>query len=160
MLPWRSGLNEDEIVRVKELEKNLKDKYQLRLAVLDQEQLVGWTFGWQDSGTTFFMGASIILPEYRRKGLYSKLIEKVLEITNLKGFQTVTSCHIVTNNPVIIAKLKHGFSISSLEMDAVHGALVRLSYHHNALLKAAAKFRAGAVGEAKIKQLLDRSLEQ
>ena len=51
---------------------------------------------------------------------------------------------------MIIAKLKLGFTIKGIEVDAVHGTLLRLNFHHNGLMKAAARFRAGAVGETSV----------
>lgn len=122
--------------------------------MLHNGELKGWSFGWQDSSETFFMGASAIAPELRRQGLYSQLVKCVLERTRALGFQTVSSCHILTNNPVIIAKLKLGFTVKGIEVDAVHGTLLRLNHHHNQLLNSASRFRVGAVGESEVRRLL------
>jgi hypothetical protein len=51
----------------------------------------------------------------------------------------------MTNNPVLIAKLKLGFSINGFEVNTRYGALVRLIYHHYEMKKNALKFRAGAI---------------
>ncbi|MCB0413752.1 MAG: GNAT family N-acetyltransferase [Bdellovibrionales bacterium] len=159
MLPWRSQLDDIETEKVKKLKEKVKDKYELRLALLNEEELVGWTYGWQEvfDHTSFFMGASMVLPKLRRQGLYSKLVEKVLEITKELGFQSVWSSHIMTNNPVIIAKLRLGFTITGFESNVNYGNLVKLTYHHSELRKKATKFRAGAVKESEVLKLLLQS---
>jgi len=153
-LMWQQQLTEEAQEKIKELSSLTKDGFKLRIALLKNNELVGFSFGWQENPTVFFMAASLVLPEYRKMGLYSKMAEKVLEISQDKGFQSVSSFHVATNNPVIISKLKLGFTISGLQLDAVHGVLVRLIYHHNNLLKSAVRFRAGAIGESEVRNML------
>lgn len=153
-LPWRDQLTETDIQKIGTLSEKLSDTRKLRLALLDGSEMVGWTFGWQESSDSFYMAASMVLPEYRKKGFYSELVKKVLFITKDEGFQSLSSRHALTNNPVIIAKLKLGFLIKGIEIDAVHGPLLNLSYYHNELLNSAARFRSGAVGEEEVGKLL------
>jgi ribosomal protein S18 acetylase RimI-like enzyme len=153
-LMWQRHLPEEAKEKIKELSSLTKDGFKLRIALLKNDEMVGFSFGWQENPTMFFMAASLVLPEYRKMGLYSKMAEKVLEISKEKGFQSVSSFHVATNNPVIISKLKLGFTISGLQLDAVHGVLVRLIYHHNDLLKSATRFRAGAMGEVEVRDML------
>ena len=70
------------------------------------------------------------------------------------GWQSISSRHLLTNNPIIIAKLKLRFLINGIEIDPVHGSLLRMTYHHNSLLSEAARFRVGAYGEKRIRDLL------
>lgn len=149
-LRWREHLQEESADRIKGLTENLKNAQKLRIGLFVDQELKGWTFGWQDSSESFYMGASAIAPELRRRGYYSELVCYVLKRTKELGFQTVSSNHILTNNSVIIAKLKLGFTIKGIEVDAIHGTLLRLNYHHNTLMKAAARFRAGAIGETEV----------
>jgi ribosomal protein S18 acetylase RimI-like enzyme len=100
------------------------------------------------------MGASVVIPEYQRQGLYSELIKKVFEITKEQGFQSIWSLHVMTNNPVIIAKLKMDFTIYGFEVNTRYGALVRLIYHHSEIKRKAIRFRAGAVKENEIHEVL------
>jgi hypothetical protein len=153
-LMWQQKLTEEEKEKIKDLSSLTKDGFKLRIALLKNDELVGFSFGWQETPTTFFMAASLVLPEHRLKGFYSEMVKKVLEISKDKGFQSVSSFHIATNNPVIISKLKIGFTISGLQLDAVHGILVRLIYHHNELLQSATRFRAGAMGEVGVREML------
>ena len=156
-LKWEQKLSDDEKEKIKELSGLNKDGFKLRLALLKGDELIGFSFGWQETSTTFFMAASLVIPEYRRSGLYTELVKKVLQITKEKGFQSVASFHIATNNPVIISKLKIGFFISGMQLDAIHGVLVKLIYHHNPLLNSAARFRAGAIGEVEVREMLSSS---
>jgi GNAT superfamily N-acetyltransferase len=161
MLPWHDSLEENVKIKLKDLKSKLKDQYKLRLAVLENGELIGWSLGWQDSfdQASFFMGASIVVPEKRKRGIYTALVNKVLEVTKEAGFQTVWSMHLMTNNPVIIAKLKLGFNISGFEVNTLYGSLVKLTYHHSDLRKKALKFRAGAVGEKEIMDLLTAKMK-
>lgn len=152
MLPKNFGIEQHSIEKLKEIKSRLSGQYTLRLGLLYKDDLIGWTDGWQDSieQDTFFMGASLVLPAFQKKGLYSALVKKVLEVTKEDGFQSVSSLHIMTNNPVLIAKLKLGFSMYGFEVNTRYGALVRLIHHHSEIKKKALRFRAGSVHESEI----------
>ncbi len=106
--------------------------------------------------SSIFMGTSLILPEFRRKGLYSALTSKVIEITKQIGFQSIWSMHVMTNNSVLIAKLKMDFNIYGFEVNTKYGALVRLVYHHNEMKRKVLNFRAGAIGDTEVLKVLSR----
>ena len=156
VLPWRSSLNEDENTKFEKLKERVKDRFQLKLALLDSGKMIGWSYGWQDSVHVgdFYMAGSLVLPDYRLNGLYSKLVQKILEITRKEGFGAVRSRHICINNAVLIAKLKLGFFINGFEQDETMGTLVRMIYLHNELRRKAAVFRAGKVSEQDVLTLL------
>jgi hypothetical protein len=88
--------------------------------------------------------------------LYSALLKKVIEITKEKGFQSIWSLHVMTNNPVIIAKLKKDFTIFGFEVNTRYGALVRMVYHHSEIKRRALRFRAGAVNDNEVREALLR----
>ena len=69
--------------------------------------------------------------------------KKTIELTKREGFQSVSSKHLMTNNPILIAKLKLGFQIRGMEVDGVHGALLHMVYNHNPLIQKAFRFRVG-----------------
>lgn len=158
MLPNTFGVDKKTKEKLKEIRQLLNQKFELRLALIKGKELIGWSYGWQDSieKDTFFMGVSLVLPEFQRKGLYSALLKKVLEITKEAGFQSVTSLHIMTNNPVLIAKMRLGFHIYGFEVNTRYGAMVRLIYHHNKQKQKALEFRAGAVNHEEVIQELKR----
>ncbi len=146
-LPWRDQLDEQRKGQLKELKQRVKDRYEIRLALLDGNKMIGWSYGWQDSvhHGDFYMAASLVLPEYRHQGLYSTLVKKILEETKKEGFSALRSRHVMTNSPVIIAKLKLGFTINGFEQDETMGTLIRMIYHHDEVRKNATEFRAGNI---------------
>ena len=158
MLPKNFGVDQQKIEKLNELKMRLSGQYKLCLGVLYNEDLIGWTEGWQDSieQDSFFMGASLVVPAFQKRGLYSELVKKVFEITKEDGFQSISSLHVMTNNPVLIAKLKLGFHLNGFEINTRYGALARLIYHHNEIKKRALKFRAGAINETQILEALKR----
>jgi GNAT superfamily N-acetyltransferase len=149
-LKWKDSLDEQSTEKIKILNEYMKGAYKLRVGLFVNGELRGWSFGWQDSADSFYMGASVVDPALRRKGYYSQLVQYILDRTDELGFQSVSSNHILANNAVIIAKLKLGFTIKGIEVDAVHGTLLRLNYHHNELMKKAARFRVGAINELEV----------
>lgn len=154
VLPWRSQLCTSQQRSCSQLKKRIRGRYELRLVLLYQDEVVGWTYGWQDGVHTddFYMAASLVLPEHRRQGLYRALVKRVLEVTYSVGFGAVRSRHIYTNNPVLIAKLKLGFFINGFEQDETVGTVVRTIYYHNDFRKKGLRYRSGKVGE---KEVLD-----
>ncbi len=141
----REALSDMEKDKLKILASDLGSPYILRLGIFHNDQFCGWHFGYQESATKFYMCNSGILPEHRRKGLYTKLLKKTLKILEDKGFQEIYSRHMPTNNEVIIPKLKSGFYITSLALDDVFGTLVHLTYHPNKLRKKVLNYRTGSI---------------
>jgi GNAT superfamily N-acetyltransferase len=76
---------------------------------------------------TFFMEWSGILPDYRRRGLYSLFLEALVPYLVELGIERITSNHMGNNRPVLIAKLKAGFIITGTTLDERHGMLVWLA---------------------------------
>ena len=69
------------------------------------------------------------------------LLEIVLEICKEKGLQEINSSYNVSNNGVIIPKLKADFHITSMEIFDVSGVLTILSYYTNLLRTEILDFR-------------------
>lgn len=136
-------LSEEEKASVKSLGENMGKPYFLRLGLFHGEEFVGWHIGHQEDRETFYMQNSAVMPSHRRKGLYSALLADVLERLRGKGFQVIYSRHNMTNNDVIIPKLKAGFLITSLELSDTFGSLVHLTYYPNPLRRKVQIYRAG-----------------
>jgi len=147
VLPWKTSLSDEDKAKHERLQSLLKDRFQIKLALLSEDSMIGWSYGWQINNTDFNVGGSLVLPEYRFKGLYSAMMKRMLEITKAEGFSAVHSKHISTNNPILIAKLKLGFMINGFELDEVMGTLIKMVYHHNEIRRKAAFFRAGKMSE-------------
>lgn len=128
--PWQDILSEAEEANRKKLEEQTKG-LELRLAVYDRDKLAALSYGLQTSSANFLMGISLVLPEYRRQGLYTLMLKSVIKFTNENGFQTITSHHKPSNPAILIAKLKAGFVISGIDMSDMMGTLIRLTYFHS-----------------------------
>ena len=109
-----------------ELDKFSVDQYKTYLTAWDEEKLVGWCWGFQVNAIEFYMCNSAVFPEYRRNGIYTELIKRLITKVQEDGFQEITSKHHPDNNAVIIPKLKAGFIIQGFEINPRFGLLVKL----------------------------------
>lgn len=92
------------------------------------DRLVGWTQGFREGKSTFYMLNSGVAASERRKGIYSQLVGAVLAHAESEGYAKVTSRHTASNSAVLIAKLGLGFQVSGFEYSEVYGPLVQLTY--------------------------------
>ena len=113
------------------------------LLAYDGDQLIGWSFGQQQQKTVFCMTNSAVFELYRRKGIYTCMAQLVVNKATEIGFQKIYSRHKISNNAVIIAKLKLGFMIGGIELSDRFGALVRLNYFPNRARENLFRYRAG-----------------
>ena len=127
------------------LKKRLTEILRLRFGLFHKNQFVGWSWGFQETPETFYMCNSGVLPEHRRKGLYTALMQTVVGAATEAGFQRIYSRHTSTNNAVIIPKLKAGFFITNLEVADTFGVLVHLSYFPSEIRRKVLNFRAGQI---------------
>lgn len=91
--------------------------------------LTGWSYGQMRDNETFFMSNTAILPTFRRRGLYSAFLERLIAYLDAVGYERIVSNHQPNNRAVLIAKLKAGFSVSAVNLDERWGAQVELTYH-------------------------------
>lgn len=117
--------------------------YKFFLVLFYKTKLVGWSWGYQQTALTFYMCNSAIDSKHRRKGLYTVLMNEVVKKATEKGFQCISSRHIITNNDVIIAKLKAGFKITSFELSERFGTMIVLSYFTQKIRQNILDFRSG-----------------
>lgn len=94
----------------------------------EAEEPVGWSMGEMHDADTFFMSWSAVLPIYQRRGIYSAFLRRLLPYLHALGYERVTGNHMVTNRPVLIAKLKAGFHVTAVSLDERFGAQVQLTY--------------------------------
>lgn len=142
-LLWEA-LSESEMENVKHLRKNLKNRVELYFGAFDHnDQFVGWSWGFQENSTNFYMANSAVLEEHRRFGIYTGLLRAMIKKAIEEGFQVITSKHNATNNAVLIPKLKENFIISKMELDDVFGVLVHLHYYANPLRRKIMDYRCG-----------------
>lgn len=95
--------------------------------LLDEDGIViAMMRGWQKSFDSYYMQFTAVHTEFRKQGIYSELIDRVLSYTKDLGFSRVLSCHAPFNNTVLIAKLKKDFKIIGMDIDAALGINVWL----------------------------------
>lgn len=138
-------LTDQEKEKAKALRGFMGTPFQLRLGLFFKNEFVGWCAGHQESTETYYMRNSAILPEHRKKGLYTALLNETLKVLETKGFQKIYSRHNSTNNGVIIPKLKAGFTITSLEVSDMFGVLVHLTYFPKELRRKMLIYRVGDI---------------
>ena len=105
---------------------------------------VGWSFGTQRSGDEFFMRNSAVLPAFRRSGIYTGMLERVVAHLRDKGFQRIYSIHKMANNPVLIAKLKFGFVLTGFKISDRNGCMAELTFFTNEKRKELYQIRVGS----------------
>ena len=136
-------LSDEEKMAQNNLEKRMGDLFCLRLGVFHLDKQIGWSFGVQKDREKFYMVNSAIFSEHRKKGLYTALLTRAVEVVTKEGFQLITSSHIATNSAVIVAKLKAGFIITGFELSDILGLMVNLTYYTNPTRRKIMDFRCG-----------------
>lgn len=144
-LKWEDQIDEAAKQKIAKLRALQENEYKLRLGVVENGELVALSYSYQTSAVEVIMAMSTVRPDYRGRGIYTALAKRVLEETREAGFQAVTSKHMMTNNPILIAKLKLGFKIYALETHATHGTLLNMVFHHNELMAKSLRFRTGEI---------------
>jgi len=122
--------------------KLLEDNY---LLLDDLGNVIAMMRGWQKNYDSYYMQFTAVHSHYRKNGIYSELIDRVLNYTMILGFSRVLSCHAPFNNAVLIAKLKKDFKIIGIDTDPALGINIWLCYFHNKELKRAFEFRCGSL---------------
>ena len=132
--------------KVAKLKANMGTPHVLRLGVFHKTKFVGWHTGLQtDGGSAFYMQNSAILKKHRRKGLYSALLDRTIEIVDNMGYQAIYSRHHMTNNAVLIPKLKKGFKITSFELSDRYGSMVQLTRYKSKTRNKVLDYRVGMI---------------
>lgn len=146
MSVWpREFLSDKEIANLKSLNEKYQSNLTMHSVLFYEGKLVGWSFGYQDTKESFLMANSAILPEFRGKSLYSLLLEDIIQHLIKKGIQRICSNHSLTNNHIILPKLKRGFLVTGFHVNDMAGTLVELTYFANPIRKKIMDFRVGQV---------------
>ena len=143
------ALSETEFAESARLSEKFEALYHLYIGVFEKDRLIGWTWGRQESGEEFHMIVSVILPEYRGRGVYSALLPEVVKRVQAEGFQLIYSWHQSDNPAVLVPKLKAGFAISGFRMFDRYGLLVQLTYAFNPTRRELFNYR---IGRAKLSE--------
>jgi hypothetical protein len=136
-------LSDEEKRSVKALKVNMGKPLVLRIGIYHNDQPIGWHVGDQLSDQEFYMRNTGVLEQYRKQGIYTALLGKIIKIVSGCGFQIISSKHHLTNNPVLIPKLKAGFIITGIDLSDKHGTLAKLEYFTNPQRREIMNFRSG-----------------
>jgi len=115
------------------------------LIVKDNDKVIALFRSEQKDNSTYYMRHAIVHMDYRRKGIYTDYLKKIIEYSNRLGFLQIVSCFVAANNIIHRAKIKEDFFVTSIEIHPEYGSLVWLSYFLNNELKNAFSFRSGMV---------------
>ena len=141
---WDVLADAGERHRARARRRTFRPEYALRVAAFHGDDLVGWSYGWQDGADRFYMALSAVAPDHRRRGLYSRMVETIIMETRAAGFAEISSRHRPDNHAVLIAKLRLGFVITGYETSATFGDLVRLTLPLTAARRTVLGRRLGA----------------
>ena len=86
---------------------------ELRIGAFIEDRLVAWSYS-KVEGSQLHMVNSGVLPDLRRKGIYSRLVEATITYAGRSGFAKIFSRHVPSDNAVIIPKLRLGFMASNI----------------------------------------------
>ena len=119
----------DADARNKALRAELPKPQRIRIAAFDGDRFVGCSSGWFEFGGGFYIGLSAVEPGYRRRGVYTRMLEAMEQAVRERGGLLISSQHVATNNAVLIAKLRMGYVVAGTEYVEPMGLLVRLVLH-------------------------------
>jgi len=125
--------------------KEQKQPFRLNYLIEKDRELAGWCTSYEAAPDDFHMHNSGVFEPHKRKGLYSAVLKLVLEYAKNQGYLKVSSRHHVSNNAIIIPKLKAGFLITGFDVSEKFGLMLELNYFNNEAVKSVIKFRTGEV---------------
>src|SRR3989344_2084524 len=99
-------------------EKKLKDKTVLCYLVRDNQELVGNSLGWFES-ESFYLWIIGILPKFRQKGLFSKLLVLIEDECRTREINRIYFKTYKICKEMISASLSHGFKIYNAENENI-----------------------------------------
>lgn len=121
------------------------DAQQVRVGAFDGETLVGWSHGVLVFPGVLYVSGSAVQPRYRRQGLYTRLVAAIESEALAFGCTRVESNHRAANSPVLIAKMKAGYTIVGSEFTLEMGLLVKMAKYLEPRRNAVFEARSGVV---------------
>ena len=118
---------------------------QVRIGAFSGDTLVGWSHAVLAHGGSLYVSNSAVEPEYRRQGLYTKLMAAMEEQARAMGCLRIESHHRAANSAVLIAKLEAGYTIVGTEFSGEMGLLVKMSKQLHPRRDAAFQARSGTI---------------
>lgn len=128
-LDVEAGLSDSERARIADRREQFTDLTSTYWAIEHGADVVGWMHLQQTDPDTLTMRNTAIDPAHRGCGIYTALLDVVINHARANGYQRITSTHHASNNAIIIPKLKAGFIITGLQINEKYGAMVALTYY-------------------------------
>jgi RimJ/RimL family protein N-acetyltransferase len=91
----------------------------------ENEEPIGWFYGYMEDEDTYFIDTIGFVPEFRGIGLYSAFLRQMIVYLKAIGYERLATSHHPNNRAAIIADLKTGFNIVGLELHESHGPILR-----------------------------------
>ncbi|OUR99794.1 hypothetical protein A9Q84_01840 [Halobacteriovorax marinus] len=119
------------------------DKNNIYMVIRDKGEIIARSFSFQELRRSLLMAMSFVNEDYRGQGLYKLMMDASVKFAKERGYLKITSFHNSTNNKIIIPKLKYGFTITGMRLDAGYGTLIELTYFISEKEREAVDFRCG-----------------
>ena len=129
--------------KLSHLKPEFKEEGHIFLFAKKGSDIVGRSFSEQVSKNELLMCMSYVKSDYRNRGIYTKLLSETISVAKEIGYMKVSSSHNTSNNKIIIPKLKQGFVVSGMKINAGYGTLVELTLFLNETEKDMQDFRCG-----------------
>ena len=125
-----------------------KECHKIKIGAFIGDKLIGLSCGEATSKNQFVMMISLVETEYRKQGVYTKMLNMMLELT--KDFDIIRSYHHIHNNQIISLKLKNNFYISGMDQCYFVGPRIILEHYNNEKLLNVMKYRVNLIRENEI----------
>ena len=122
-----------------------QNRYRLRLLILQHEHLAGFHLGYEETPGVYYMQTTAVLPQFRLQGIYKQTLQRLIQNLWNLGFHKINSRHYMTQNNIIVPKLKAGFFIQGFESDPRFGHLIKLSLYRFSETENQARMRSGEI---------------
>ncbi len=113
--------------------------HKIKIGAYFNDELIGLSCGQAKSKNEFLMMISLVEDEFRNKGIYTSMLNKVLDLT--ESYDIIESHHHISNNPIIRIKLQNEFYISGYNINLYVGPTVILRKYNSEKLKEVFDYR-------------------
>ena len=137
----RAVMTDDEQAAGMDLEALLPPTLTHRLLLRAGDKVIGAYWGHQESWQRYYMIYSVVRRDWQGRGVYTRLLRRVVAAATAAGFREIYSRHRADNNAILVPKLKLGFAIAAMEVSPRFGLLVHLRHYPAAGLRQLAEHR-------------------
>jgi len=110
----------------RDLDAILDERLQHRMLFEAGGATIGGYWGQQEPFGRYYMTVSVFRPDWRGRGLYTALLERVTAAVAGAGFREMYSRHRADNNAILVPKLRAGWVIAAFEVAPRWGLTVHL----------------------------------